>query len=64
MKRLLQVLSLGAAALVFTATAPGIAVADNGGKHYGGYQKPYKPYLKPYDGYKNYGHYRREQNRR
>ncbi len=63
MKRLLQVLSLGAAVLVFTATAPGIAVADNGGKHYGGYQKPYKPYYKPYKGHKNYGHYRREQNR-
>lgn len=63
MKRFLQVLSLGAAALVFTATAPGIAAADNGGKHYGGYQKPYKPNYKPYKGYKNYGHYRREQNR-
>jgi hypothetical protein len=64
MKRFLQVLSLGAAALLFAATAPGIAAADNGGRHYGGYEKPYKPNYKPYDGYKNYGHYRRDQNRR
>jgi hypothetical protein len=64
MKRFLQVLSLGAAALLFAATTPGIAAADDGGRHYGGYQKPYKPYLKPYEGYKNYGQYRRDRNRR
>jgi hypothetical protein len=63
MKRFLQVLSLGAAALLFAAATPGIAAADHGGRQSGGYQKPYKPYMKPYKGYKNYGHYRRDKHR-
>lgn len=67
MKRLLQLLTLGAVALLFTAASPGIAAADQGrgGGRGGAHQgfRPDNPYFKPYEGYKNYGQYRRDRNR-
>lgn len=67
MRRFLQVLTLGATALLFTAAVPGIAGADQGrGGGRGGYyedSKPYKPYYKPHKGHKKYGKYRRHKHR-
>jgi hypothetical protein len=67
MRRFLQVLTLGAAALLFTAASPGIAAADHGrgGGQGGNYQgsRPYEPYYKPYKGYKKYGQHRRHKKR-
>jgi hypothetical protein len=67
MRRFLQVLTLGATALLFTTAGASIAAADHGrgGGRGGNYEdtKPYKPYYKPGKGHKKQGQYRRHKKR-